>query len=171
MGFSNVRIVSIDVDESLDCDIRPEEAAEFLARRKSEVYAESLSKDSILITADTTVVMGNAILNKPENAIKAAQTLNVLSGKTHKVITACCLRTNKAIKSFSQTSIVKFKNLTEEEISYYIQNYAPYDKAGAYGIQEWIGLTGIEKIEGDFYTIMGLPCQKLFEEIKKITSA
>lgn len=170
MGFDNVNTININADESLDCNIKPEETAEFLARKKSESYTEPLSEGAILITADTTVVMGNVVLNKPENEIKARETLNILSGKTHKVITACCLRTNKAIKSFSQTSTVKFKNLTEEEISYYIQNYAPYDKAGAYGIQEWIGLTGIEKIEGDYYTIMGLPCQRLFDEIKNIIS-
>lgn len=167
MGFK-VRVESIDVEETFPENIEIDDVAEYLAIKKSESYTKSIEDNTILVTSDTIVVVENTILGKPQNYEQAKEYLTLLSSKTHKVITGCCLRTKEKIKHFSQKSIVKFKVLTEDEINYYIENFKPYDKAGAYGIQEWIGTIGIESIEGDYYNIVGFPCSKFFESVQEI---
>ena len=167
MGFK-VRVESIDVEETFPENIEIDYVAEYLAIKKSESYTKSIEDNTILVTSDTIVVVENTILGKPQNYEQAKEYLTLLSSKTHKVITGCCLRTKEKIKHFSQKSIVKFKALTEDEINYYIENFKPYDKAGAYGIQEWIGTIGIESIEGDYYNIVGFPCSKFFESVQEI---
>ena len=127
------------------------------------------NQDDVVIGADTIVVVDGVILGKPKNEQEAKDFLRLLSYKSHKVITGCCLRNNKNIsRHFSQETIVKFKELTEEEIDYYVNKFKPFDKAGAYGIQEWIGTVGIEDIQGDYYNVVGFPCNRFFELAKEI---
>lgn len=170
MGF-NVQIETIDVEENFPNDLDIDEVAEYLAIKKCEGYNKVIEDNTILVTSDTIVVIDNIILGKPQNAEQAKDYLRMLSSNTHKVITACCLKTSKQIKHFSQQSIVKFKQLSEDEIEYYVNKFAPFDKAGAYGIQEWIGTIGIEFIQGDYYNIVGFPCNKFFETVKEITAS
>lgn len=164
MGFE-VETVEIDVEEITDEDLEDYKKAEQLSIIKNKAYTKEIPAGSVLVTADTLVFCDGKALGKPKNAEQAEQYLKLLSGKSHKVITACTLRSAKSEKTFHETAKVYFKQLSEEEIRYYIEHYQPFDKAGAYGIQEWIGLVGIEKIDGDFYTIMGLPCQRLFASL------
>jgi septum formation protein len=164
MGF-DVVVEPIDIKESFPESIAVDEVAEFLAVKKSENYNKSIEGNSVLVTADTIVVVDNFILGKPKSVEEAKGFLRLLSSKTHKVITGCCLKTNKTIKHFSQISNVKFKALSEDEIEYYVKLFKPFDKAGAYGIQEWIGYIGIGKIEGSFFTIMGLPVHLVYNEL------
>ena len=167
MGFE-VAVEPIDIEESFPDNIEIDDVAEYLAVKKSESYNGIIVDNSILVTSDTIVVVDNLILGKPQNEDEAKEYLKLLSSKTHKVITGCCLKTNKKIKHFSQTSFVKFKHLSEEEIEYYIRLFKPFDKAGAYGIQEWIGIIGIEYLQGDYYNVVGFPCNKFFEIVKEI---
>ncbi|MEO8733165.1 MAG: Maf family protein, partial [Flavobacteriales bacterium] len=125
----------------------------------------SLAKDQILVTADTTVIVGDVLLNKPEDAEDARHMLSLLSGRSHRVVTGVCLRTTHATKCFADESIVHFKTLSAAEMDYYVQRYSPLDKAGAYGVQDWIGYTAVERIEGSFYTVMGLPMHRLYEAL------
>ncbi len=148
-------------------DILPAgEIPEYLALKKSLVY-NNLKKNELLITADTIVVFKGIILGKPKNKTQAKEMLAMLSGRKHQVITGVCLRSKKDILTFSDVSEVYFKKLSAAEIKYYVDTYKPFDKAGGYGIQEWIGLTGIEKIKGSFYNIMGLPTEKLMKYLKE----
>lgn len=167
MGFE-VETVEIDVEEITDEDLEDYKKAEQLSIIKNKAYTEEIPAGSVLVTADTLVFCDGKALGKPQNAEQAKQYLKLLSGKAHKVITACTVRSSKSEKTFHETAKVYFKHLSEEEIRYYIERYKPFDKAGAYGIQEWIGLIGIEKTEGDYYTIMGLPCQRLFAVLSEI---
>jgi septum formation protein len=167
MGF-NVKVEPIDIQENFPESVEIDDVAEYLAIKKSKNYTKFIEDNTILVTSDTIVVVENTILGKPQNYEQAKEYLTLLSSKTHKVITGCCLRTKEKIKHFSQKSIVKFKALTEDEINYYIENFKPYDKAGAYGIQEWIGTIGIESIQGDYYNIVGFPCSKFFESVQEI---
>ncbi|MBR5253959.1 MAG: septum formation protein Maf [Bacteroidales bacterium] len=167
MGF-DVVVEPIDIKESFPESIAVDEVAEFLAVKKSENYNKSIEGNSVLVTADTIVVVDNFILGKPKSVEEAKGFLRLLSSKTHKVITGCCLKTNKTIKHFSQISNVKFKALSEDEIEYYVKLFKPFDKAGAYGIQEWIGIIGIECLQGDYYNVVGFPCNKFFEVLKEI---
>ncbi len=143
------------------------EVAEYLSRLKSEAYPEPLGKKDILLTADTIVVACDKVLGKPEDREDAIQTIKMLSGREHEVITGVTLRSATRAVSFSSHSKVNFRVLTDEEIAYYVDTYSPMDKAGAYGIQEWIGYVGIEGIEGSFYNVMGLPVQRLYCELDK----
>ncbi len=136
-----------------------------IARQKAEHYGD-VPEDTILITADTIVWLNDKLIQKPGNYEEAFQMLKKLSGNCHQVYTGVCLRTSEKIHRFSVCTDVYFKELSEEEIEYYITNYAPYDKAGSYGIQEWIGYIGVEKIEGSFFNVMGLPVQHLYTELK-----
>ena len=156
------------IDESYPSDLVKTLVAEYLAKKKSKAFG-ILGVEDLLITSDTTVVFNNEVLEKASSATEAKEMLSTLSGKTHEVITGVCLRTNKNQTSFSEVTEVKFKNLSEFEIEYYIHNYSPFDKAGAYGIQEWIGMIGIEWINGDFYNVMGLPLFRLYNELKKFS--
>ncbi len=160
------KTIDLKADESYPEILPPVEIPEYLALKKSLVY-EKLKKDELLITADTIVVFKGVVLGKPKNKTQAKEMLKTLSGKKHEVITGVCLRTKKDILTFSDISEVYFKKLSSKEINYYVDHYKPFDKAGAYGIQEWIGLVGIKKIKGSFYNIMGLPTVKLANYIKE----
>lgn len=155
-----------EVEESYPDHLSREEVPVYLAKLKAAAFKTELKENDLLITADTVVCLGNRILGKPVDYDEAFSMLNDLSGKNHQVITGVCLTSRSKQNSFHSVSEVTFKALTKEEIDYYVLNYKPYDKAGAYGIQEWIGTIGIKHIEGSFYNVMGLPIQKLYEMIK-----
>ena len=138
----------------------------YLAEFKSRSYAKDLGEKDILLTADTIVWLENSVINKPENTEDAIDILNKLSGKTHEVISGVCLRSKEKMKSFWSHTEVSFAHLEKEEILFYIDNFRPFDKAGAYGIQEWIGYIGIQSIKGSYFNVMGLPVQKLYKELK-----
>lgn len=154
-----------DCEEVYPQELPATQVAEYLSRLKSEAYPELLAENDILLTADTVVVANGRILGKPVDAEDAKTMIASLSGKEHEVITGVTLRGAERITSFSSHSKVRFRILSDEEIEYYITTYAPMDKAGAYGIQEWIGYVGIEGIEGSFFNVMGLPVQRLYCEL------
>ena len=160
-----VRIIP-DIDESYPSDIPPEKIPSFIAQKKADAYKGSIKKDELIITADTVVILDNEILEKPANKIDAAQMIKRLSGRKHQVITSVVLTTIEKQKEFSVVSSVDFTELTNDEIEYYVEKYKPFDKAGAYGIQEWIGYVGVKSIDGSFYNVMGLPIQRLYQELK-----
>lgn len=163
-----VEYVAIHVDEHLDVLVPASEMALHIARKKANSYPiQSLPSDTILVTADTTVVLGNDVLGKPATRAEAVGMLHRLSGKRHTVFTGVCLRSSSAEDSFSESTGVYFRDLTDKEIEYYVDTYHPYDKAGAYGIQEWIGMVGIERIEGCYYNVMGLPVARLYDRLTK----
>lgn len=157
-----------DGDENFPEDMGVMDVPAYLAQQKSDVYADLITENTLLITADTVVILDNNIINKPAHETEAHELLNRLSGQTHLVVTGVCLRTTHKRRVFSSLTKVKFRQLLESEITYYIDRYKPYDKAGAYGIQEWIGYVGVEKIEGSFYNVMGLPTQQLYVEMLNI---
>ena len=164
MGLAHQQI-SLDVNENYE-GWDPREVAERLAIRKSKSY-DVLKPGELLITADTTVVLDNQVLNKPKDKQEARIMLQSISGKMHEVISGVCLRSTKDELSFSQSSKVHFADLSQAEIEYYVQQYKPLDKAGSYGIQEWLGVNKIQAIEGCYYNIMGLPCARLYEELQR----
>ena len=139
---------------------------ELMSRGKSLGFHRPLEEDELLVTSDTMVLCGTEILGKPLDKADAVRMLRMLSGREHQVITAVTIRDSKREKTFSVTSNVFFKELSDNEIDYYIENYKPFDKAGAYGIQEWIGYIGITGIEGSFYNVMGFPTQRFFDELQ-----
>jgi septum formation protein len=148
--------------------LKGEEIPLFLSEKKSDAYNEFWSKpDSIVITADTIVWMNNKVLGKPKSREEALEMLRSMSGKSHYVYTGVCVRSAEKKVSFVCSSEVRFANLDETEIEYYVDKYQPYDKAGSYGVQEWIGYIGVEHINGSFYNIMGLPIQRLYTVMKK----
>ena len=153
-------------EEVVPSDICVEDVSEYLACQKSNAYND-LKDNDLLITADTTVIVDNKILGKPKDYSDAFQMLRLLSGKTHLVVTGVCLRSVDKVVSFSVKTEVSFSKLDDEEIRFYIENYKPFDKAGAYGIQEWIGKVAVEGINGSFYNVVGLPVQRLYRELKK----
>ena len=157
-----VRVMS-GIDESYPDNLPSKDVAEYIASNKSSAY--SIASDELLITADTIVVVGHDILGKPHDREDACRMLREISGKTHHVITGVCIRTDSKQSRFSVSTDVKFKNLADGEIDFYVDHFKPYDKAGAYGIQEWIGLVGVESISGSFYNVMGLPVQRIYEEL------
>lgn len=156
-----------EVEEVYPENLSREEVPVFLAELKSKTFLDELSADDLLITADTVVCLEDTILGKPNDFDDAFSMIQNLSGKEHQVITGVCLSSAQKMRSFYSLTNVRFKELTAQEIDYYITNFKPYDKAGAYGIQEWIGSIGITHIEGSFYNVMGLPIQMLYEEIQK----
>lgn len=143
-----------------------EEIPQFIAKEKAAVC--KIMQDDVLLTADTIVVLDNIIMGKPKNKAEACRMLQLLSGRTHHVITGVCITTMETQTTFSETTAVTFRELSEAEINYYVTHYQPYDKAGAYGIQEWIGYVGVTKIDGSFYNVMGLPVEKVYEILKTI---
>lgn len=157
--------VNKDEREVYSADLPHTAIPEFLARHKSETFHRPLAPDEILITADTLVLLDGQVLGKPAGRDDAARMLRGLSGRTHSVVTGVALRSACRIHSFSDSTEVDFKPLSEEEIAYYIEKYRPYDKAGAYGIQEWIGYAGITAIRGSYFNVMGLPVQRLYTEL------
>jgi septum formation protein len=154
-----------NIDESYPEAIPHEEVAEFLAQKKASAYLAELQNDTLLITADTIVLLHDKILEKPTGKADAKQMLHRLSGETHRVITGVCLTTKEKQRSFSAVSHVTFGNLTDEEINYYVEKYNPMDKAGAYGVQEWIGYVAVKHIEGSYFNIMGLPIYRVYREL------
>jgi septum formation protein len=159
-------IVVKEYKEDFPSDLSGSEIAEFLAYKKAMHFKDEISHNDILITADTIVWCCNKVMDKPADYDEAAEILRTISGKTHEVITGVTFLSESGAHTFSETTKVTFDDLTEEDIRYYINEFKPYDKAGAYGIQEWIGLTGIISIEGSYFNVMGLPVQKLYTELK-----
>ena len=157
-----------ECEECYPDDFAADKVAEYLSQLKSNAYPHALGERDILLTADTVVILGDKILGKPHSEAEAVEMISSLSGATHKVITGVTLRTAEQTISFSAESLVSFRALEAEEIAYYVENYRPMDKAGAYGIQEWIGYTAIERIEGSFYNVMGLPVQRLYSALKEL---
>lgn len=159
------RVVTKEVDEHYPNHLTKEEIPIFLAELKAKSILSDLKDNDLLITADTIVWHDNTVLGKPKDKGEAIRMLKKLSGCEHMVISGVCLSSTKKQRSFNSISKVRFKVLSEGEIDYYVSNYRPYDKAGGYGIQEWIGFVGITGIEGSFYNVMGLPVQQLYEGI------
>lgn len=137
-----------------------------LAQRKARAFLKEITENQLIIAADTIVSIGDEILNKPQNEQEAVKMLQKLSGQCHEVITGICLLAKHKERIFYDTTKVYFKNLSQEEIAYYVQKYKPYDKAGSYGAQEWLGMIAVERIEGSYFNVMGLPLHKLYEELK-----
>ena len=155
-------------EEVYDPSTPMEQIPEVLSEGKSYGFHRELAEDEILITSDTLVLCGDRVMGKPHSREEAIDMLRCLSGREHKVITAITLRSSSACRTSSDTAIVYFKDLSDNEIEYYVDTYKPFDKAGAYGIQEWIGYIGIGKIEGSYFTIMGLPVHLVYEELLKM---
>lgn len=160
-------VKTIDVEENYPEHLSMEEVPLYLAELKAKPFVNGLLPNDLVITADTVVCVDNQILGKPENEKEACNMLQKLSNREHQVITGVCLTSKQKKHSFYALTTVRFKSLTPHEINHYITKFKPFDKAGAYGIQEWIGTIGITHIEGSFYNVMGLPIQKLYEEIQK----
>lgn len=154
------------VEESFPNGLTPAEVAEFLAKKKSDAYAEDIDQETLIITADTLVSLSEQILNKPYSSLEAKKMLQALSENTHEVITGVALLTTHNQRVFSVTSKVTFEKLTDSEIDEYVASGSPLDKAGAYGIQDWIGKIAISKIEGSYENIVGLPTQRLYQELQ-----
>lgn len=162
-----VRVIN-GIDESYNNNNSCEEIAEEISVKKADAYLKMIGDNELIITADTIVYNNGEVLGKPHTREEAIDMLSAISGKTHKVVTGVCIASKNKKKIFSVSTNVKFSSLEMEEILFYIDNYSPYDKAGAYGIQEWIGYIGVEGIEGSYFNVMGLPIQRLYSELKKI---
>jgi septum formation protein len=156
------------IEESYPDTLQPSEVAEYISLEKAMAYKVRIKENELLITADTVVVFGKEIMGKPKNAEDAGRMLQKLSGKVHQVYTGVTIMTKYGYHSFTSATDVKFADLSDDEINYYIEKYRPFDKAGAYGIQEWIGYIGVESIHGSFFNVMGLPIQRLYRELRKI---
>lgn len=161
-------IITSNVREEYPEGMTPVEVALFLANLKADSFDTArLPQKALIIAADTIVSIGNEILGKPENYEEAVSMLQKLSGRRHEVVTAVCIKSKQKRVTFQVTSVVYFKELSMEEIDYYIDNFQPFDKAGGYGCQEWIGYIGISKIEGSYFNIMGMPVKELYEHLLK----
>jgi septum formation protein len=167
IGFKVV-INKQQISEKYPDSLTIKEIPEYIAQEKSNAYTNNIKSNEIVLSSDTLVFQSKNIMCKPKNLEDARNMLKILSNNWHSVITACAIKTNVKQVSFSQETKVKFKSLSDEEIDYYLATFSPLDKAGAYGIQEFIGMIGIEEIQGDFYNVMGLPTSKLYEELIKI---
>ena len=165
----DVRLIA-DIDETYPSDIESHDVAEYIAKKKADAYKQSIASNELIITADTIVILGDEIFGKPLNADDAYAMLQKLSGKTHQVITGACLLTKNEQRVFRVTTDVTFKELEMEEIKYYVDNYKPFDKAGAYGIQEWIGYIGVTSLNGSYFNVVGFPVQRIYTELQKIAS-
>lgn len=154
------------IDESYPDSLRGEDIVCYISRNKAKAYQSSMAPNELLITADTIVYVDGEVMDKPKNAEQAKEMLHKLSGKTHQVITGVTIVTAKRTENFGVTSQVKFTNITDEEINFYVDNYLPFDKAGAYGIQEWIGIVAVEEIKGSYFNVVGLPVQRLYQKLK-----
>lgn len=154
------------IDESYPDSLRGEDIVCYISRNKAKAYQSSMAPNELLITADTIVHVDGEVMGKPKNAEQAKEMLHKLSGKTHQVITGVTIVTAKRTENFGVTSQVKFTNITDEEINFYVDNYLPFDKAGAYGIQEWIGIVAVEEIKGSYFNVVGLPVQRLYQKLK-----
>lgn len=168
LGMEVVRAHMKDVEETYPDTLSAAEVAPYLSLLKAEAYMGEIAPDEVLLTADTVVVDGDRILGKPRDEGEAHAMLRELSGHTHQVITGVTLASDKGMQTFSEVTEVEFAELTDDEISYYVEKYRPLDKAGAYGIQEWIGYIGIKGIKGDYYNVMGLPLRRVYEHLLKM---
>lgn len=157
-----------DIDESYPDTLKGEEIPMYISREKAKAYRNSMAEDELIITADTVVCINEKVLGKPRTQEEAKEMLRELSGKTHQVITGVCLMTCGLQRTFSATTQVTFDVLTEDEIEFYVEKFRPLDKAGAYGVQEWIGFVGVSRLEGSYFNVMGLPVQRLYQELKKL---
>ena len=162
-----VRILP-DVDESYPDTLQGEEIPLYIAKEKADAYIPMMQPDELIITADTIVWLDGKVLGKPRDREDALQMLRTMSGRTHEVFTGVCITTTDWQRSFTAQTEVRFATLSEDEIIYYVDNFKPMDKAGAYGVQEWIGFIGVENISGSYYNIMGLPVQRLYRELLKV---
>ncbi len=162
-----VRVIS-GIDESYPQTLPVAQVAGFISQKKAEAYLPTLAEDELLITADTVVIVGQEVLGKPADEQEAREMLRKLSGKTHQVTTGVCLATQQQRNAFSVTTDVTFKELSDEEIDYYVRNYRPFDKAGAYGIQEWIGYIGVTALKGSYFNVMGLPVQRIYNALQSM---
>lgn len=161
-------VITKDVDESCPSHISVYDAAPYLSVKKAKAFDdEELPENYMIITADTVVIVDDMVLGKPKDANDARRMLRLISGKKHSVVTGVTIRTKEKTKTFSATSKVSFDILDEDEINYYVNNYKPLDKAGSYGIQEWIGYIGVNGVEGSYFNVMGLPTQKLYQMLKR----
>ncbi len=159
--------VQPDIAEDYPADTAPADVAAYISREKANAYKDTIAENELIITADTVVIVGNEILGKPHDDAEAKEMLHKISGRKHQVVTGVCLTTTEKQHCFSVSTDVTFKNLKEEEIDYYIETYSPLDKAGAYGIQEWIGYIGVTALEGSYFNVMGLPVQRIWEELNR----
>ena len=162
-----VRTIS-GIDESYPANLDGADIPLHIARQKAAAYLPTLAPDELLITADTIVYLDNRVIGKPKDEDEAIRMLHTLSGRTHKVITGVSLSTTRQTRAFAAVSLVTFAPLSEEEIDYYVHTFHPLDKAGAYGVQEWIGMVGVKRIEGSYFNVMGLPVQRLYEELRHL---
>jgi septum formation protein len=161
-------IVLKDFDESYPGNLEGENIARYVAAAKAKVFESLVVDNEIVITADTIVWCNGKVLGKPADEEEAIYMVREISGKTHEVITGVSILTKNEKVVFTESTKVTFRELSDEEIGYYVDKYAPYDKAGAYGIQEWIGLAACNHIDGSYFNVVGLPIQRLYEELKKI---
>ena len=160
-----VRVLQ-SIDESYPADLPTQKIAEFISKKKADAYVETMADDELVITADTVVILGDEVMGKPHDEADAKRMLGELSGQTHQVATGVTLSTRQRQMSFSVVTNVTFKQLSADEIDYYVRTYQPMDKAGAYGIQEWIGYIGVTALEGSYFNVMGLPVQRIYEALK-----
>jgi len=160
-----VRLIP-DIDESFPDDLPPSAIPVYIARKKADAYRMTIKENELIITADTVVIVDDKVINKPKDRDDAIRMLQMLSGRAHEVITGVVMTTNSKQVVFADHSIVDFAVLEDDEIVYYVDTFRPFDKAGAYGIQEWIGFVGVQGIRGSFYNVMGLPVQRLYQELK-----
>lgn len=165
LGITFTTRVLDGIDESWPQELKGEEISLYISRRKASAYKKSIGPDELVITADTIVYVDGEVLGKPVDEADARRMLLMISGRWHEVITGVTLMTAEREHSFAVTTRVRFCDLTDAEIEYYIKNYAPMDKAGAYGIQEWIGYVGVDRIEGSYFNVVGLPVQRLYREL------
>ena len=162
-----VRVLS-DIDESYPDTLSVMDIAEYIAAKKAEAYRAMMTEHDLLITADTVVICGDEVMGKPVNEADACRMLRQLSGRVHHVTTGVCITSRQQQRRFRVTTEVTFKQLSEDEINYYVTKYKPFDKAGAYGIQEWIGFIGCTGLNGSYYNVMGLPVQRIYQELQTI---
>lgn len=165
LGVKFTTRVLNDIDESYPHDLPAEDIAAYISQKKASAYRETMKDNELVITADTVVVCGDDVLGKPKDADDACRMLQELSGRTHKVVTGVTITTKQEEKTFKSVTEVEFAQLTDDEIHYYVETYKPFDKAGAYGIQEWIGCIGVTGMSGSYYNVMGLPIQKLYTQL------
>ena len=153
------------IDESYPETLPPDEVPLYLSQLKAAAYRDDIAADEMILTADTVVIVDGIILGKPKDAAEACRMLRMISGRTHHVVTGVSLTTQQKQRSFKVSTEVTFKALSEAEINYYVEHYRPFDKAGAYGIQEWIGYVGVVSLKGSYFNVMGLPVQRIYEEL------
>lgn len=159
--------VLYDVDESFPASLPVVQVPQYISRKKADAYRQEMQENDMVITADTVVAVGRRILGKPKSAEGARVMLKLLSDRYHRVVTGVTIMTAKRTETFATVSRVRFTRLNDEEIDYYISKYKPFDKAGAYGIQEWIGMVGITELNGSYFNVMGLPVQRLYAKLKE----